>query len=173
MEDISANALFYRHLEFSFHAAQADSHFQRCRTPGCNSGQQCFPEDTIMHCQACRHSTCIVCDIEMHHGVSCAEKAVERQASQLLRERASTKYLEKRAKKCPGCSAPTQKTGGCDHVTCKSTVSSLYNVNVLILVAGRICGHEYCWRCLADYGLINREGNEHHASHCPYHSDNL
>lgn len=156
--DIQAFAdpqIFARYFEFTFQAAQADSHFQRCRTPGCKSGQQCFPEDTIMHCQECHRSTCINCDTEMHHGISCGEKAAERQDTQQSRELATTRYLEKRAKKCPGCNAPTQKTGGCDHVTCKW------------------CGHEYCWFCLADYGPINEEGNEHHAPDCDYHSDNL
>lgn len=156
--DIQAFAdpqIFARYFEFTFQAAQADSNFQRCRTPGCNSGQQCFPEDTIMHCRECRHSTCITCDTEMHHGVSCAEKSAERQTTQQSGELATTKYLEKRAKKCPGCSAPTVKTGGCDHIRCKS------------------CRHEYCWLCLADYGPINEEGNEHHAPDCEHHSDNL
>ena len=105
--------------------------------------------------------------------MSCGEKAAERQITQQRRELATTKYLEKRAKKCPGCSAPTQKTGGCDHVTCESTVLSVGNVAMLIFVIGKRCGHEYCWLCLADYGPINEEGNEHHAPNCEYHSDNL
>lgn len=126
-----------------------------------------------MRCQECHHSTCVSCDTEMHHGISCREKAAERQAIQQSRELASTKYLEKRAKQCPGCGAPTQKTGGCDHVTCDSTVLSLHNVAMLIFVAGRVCGHEYCWYCLADYAPIIEEGYEHHAPDCAYHSENL
>ena len=163
-----------RYFEFTLQAAQADSHFQRCRTPGCKSGQQCFPEDSIMYCQECNKSTCISCDIEMHHGISCSEKAAERQNAQhSLGELATTKYLEKRAKKCPSCSAPTQKTGGCDHIECQSTLHSLVNGTMLIPVAGKWCGHEYCWVCLADYGPISEEGNEHHDPDCDYYSGNL
>lgn len=156
--DIQAYAdpqTFTRYFEFTFQAAQADGIFQRCRTPGCHSGQQCFPEDSIMHCQQCLKSTCINCDIEMHHGISCEEKAAEREAVQQHQDPHTAKYLGKRAKKCPGCAAPTQKTGGCDHITCEA------------------CDYEYCWLCLADYGPIREEGNEHHAPGCKYHSENL
>ncbi|KAF6233372.1 hypothetical protein HO173_008304 [Letharia columbiana] len=146
--------IFSRYFEFTFQAAQVDSHFQRCRTPGCKSGQQCFPEDTIMNCQECHRKTCITCDTEMHPGISCGNKEKERQAAQQTHEEATTGYLKTQAKMCPGCQAPSQKTGGCDHMTCK------------------ICGYEYCWRCLADHGPINEEGNHHHAPYCRHHSNN-
>ena len=47
------------------------------------------------------------------------------------------------------------------------------DVAMLMLVAGEVCGYEYCWLCLADYGPIREEGNEHHAPGCKYHSENL
>ncbi len=126
-----------------------------------------------MNCQECHHKTCIICDTEMHPGVSCRDKAAEREAAQQSRELDTTKYLEKRAKRYPGCSAPTEKTGGCDHITCESTILPLLNGAFLMIVIGKSCDHEYCWLCLADYGPINEEGNEHHAPDCEYHSDNL
>ena len=42
-----------------------------------------------------------------------------------------------------------------------------------MLVAGEVCDYEYCWLCLADYGPIREEGNEHHTPDCKYHSENL
>ena len=162
-----------RYFEFTFQAAQVGNHFQRCRAPGCKFGQQCFPEDTIMYCQECHHNTCVTCDTEMHPGISCHDKAVEREAAQQSQELATTKYLRERAKRCPGCSALTEKTDGCDHVTCESTVLSPRNGAMLIFGKGKRCGHEYCWLCLTDYGPIQENGNEHHALDCEYHSDNL
>ena len=126
-----------------------------------------------MSCQECHRKTCITCDTEMHFGVSCQDKAGEREAAQQARELDTANYLKKRAKKCPGCSAPTEKTGGCDHVICESIVLSLLDGAFLMIVIGKWCAHEYCWLCLADYGPINEGGNEHHAPDCEYHSDNL
>lgn len=78
-----------------------------------------------MNCQECHHKTCITCDTEMHPGISCREKSAEREAAQQTHELATTGYLKTQAKTCPGCEAPSQKTGGCDHMTCKrSTLSS-------------------------------------------------
>lgn len=162
-----------RYFKFTFQAAQAGSHFQRCCTPGCNSGQQCFPEDTIMNCQECHHKTCITCDTQMHFGISCREKLEEREAAQKLQELATAGYIKTQAKVCPGCQAPSQKTGGCDHMTCKAFTLRSTWWHVLTSAVGERCGHEYCWRCLADYGPISEEGNHHHAQTCRHHSDNL
>ena len=72
-----------------------------------------------MNCQECHHQTCIPCDTEMHPGISCRERSAEREAAQRVHELATTGYLQTRAKTCPGCKAPSQKTGGCDHMICK------------------------------------------------------
>lgn len=161
-----------RYFDFTFQAAQIGSHFQRCRTPGCQSGQQCFPEDTIMNCQACRHQTCITCDIEMHRGDSCRERAEEHEAAQRTQELATTRYIKTQAKACPGCNAPSQKIGGCDHMTCKALILKSTLWQVLTFVLGNRCGHEYCWRCLADYGSIDEEGNHRHAPTCRHYRNN-
>ena len=73
-----------------------------------------------MNCQECHHKTCITCDTEMHIGISCREKAEEYEATQKVQELATAGYLETQAKACPGCKAPSQKTGGCDHMNCKT-----------------------------------------------------
>ncbi|KAF2831837.1 hypothetical protein CC86DRAFT_462261 [Ophiobolus disseminans] len=41
------------------------------------------------------------------------------------------KQLEFPVKECPGCKTPTQKTAGCDHMTCSV----------------RFCGTNWCWAC--------------------------
>ncbi|KAK3064260.1 hypothetical protein LTS18_008779 [Coniosporium uncinatum] len=38
---------------------------------------------------------------------------------------------------------------------------------------GSQCHHEFCWRCLASYARIRREGNKAHLPKCPYAPDNL
>jgi hypothetical protein len=32
------------------------------------------------------------------------------------------------------------------------------------------CGHEFCWRCLADYDRILRDGNHRHLPSCTYYA---
>lgn len=41
------------------------------------------------------------------------------------------KPRELKMKKCPGCGTPTQKTGGCNHISCPV----------------RDCGEHWCWEC--------------------------
>lgn len=43
---------------------------------------------------------------------------------------ATAQTLLSTTKRCPSCHAPTEKTGGCDTMTC-------------------LCGKEWCWRCSA------------------------
>lgn len=73
-----------------------------------------------MNCQECHQKTCITCDTEMHPGIPCREKSTEREAAQRVHELATTGYLKTQAKACPSCNAPSQKIGGCDHMTRKS-----------------------------------------------------
>ncbi|KAJ9603704.1 hypothetical protein H2200_011890 [Cladophialophora chaetospira] len=40
------------------------------------------------------------------------------QAQRVEHENASTQYKQTQTKSCPGCSAPIEKNGGCDHITC-------------------------------------------------------
>jgi len=53
-------------------------------------------------------------------------------ASPTLEEAASTGELPSEVKKCPSCSWPIEKNGGCDHMTCR-------------------CGHEFFWTTLLPY----------------------
>lgn len=119
-----------------------------------------------MNCQECHQKTCITCDIKMHTGISCREKAEEHEAAQKLQELATAGYFEMKAKACPGCKAPVQKEGGCDYMNCKAFTPTSTLWHVLTSVVGKRCGHQYCWGCLADYGPIRKEGNHHHASTC-------
>jgi E3 ubiquitin-protein ligase RNF14 len=31
------------------------------------------------------------------------------------------------------------------------------------------CGHKYCWRCMAEFGPIRREGNHRHKETCTHY----
>ena len=42
-------------------------------------------------------------------------------------------WKDTNTKNCPKCSAPTQKNGGCSHITC------------------RMCRYEWCWICMGKY----------------------
>lgn len=48
-----------------------------------------------------------------------------------------------------------------------------YLTNVLTLIQGSRCRHQYCWDCLASWDDIRRHGNDAHVSTCPWHSQNL
>ena len=95
-------------------------HFQRCRQPGCQFGQQCFPkEDNYIICAQCRGRTCITCDTIWHPSQTCAEVAARR-ADQGREETAAMQYLSTNVKLCPRCKVRGEKISGCDHMSCKT-----------------------------------------------------
>ena len=107
-----------RYDNLSLEACLSGAQFQRCRVPGCNSGQQCFPDnDSYMICHDCGGRTCIECDIQWHPDVTCAD-VQGRRAERSGEENAAERYLATSSKLCPKCQIRGQKIVGCDHITC-------------------------------------------------------
>jgi hypothetical protein len=70
-----------------------------------------------------------------------------------------------------------QKTKGCDHMTCKYSVTSISLRQLLTWTGGRNgCGFQFCYVCRAPYtgehGIF-RIGNSAHSLTCRYHSTRL
>lgn len=62
-------------------------------------------------------------------------------------------------KQCPSCHIYLEKSGGCDHFTCRAGQGG--------------CGHEFCWLCDAPYNGprgIRAVGNSAHSRRCPHHA---
>lgn len=117
-----------RYDNLSLEACLSGAHFQRCRLPGCSSGQQCFPEeDSYMICRECGGRTCIACDTEWHPNVSCTDMAARRAEERNGEETAAQQYLSANSKMCPHCHIRGQKVRGCDHMSCKESLTSFYS----------------------------------------------
>ena len=89
-----------------------------------------------------------------HEGRTCAQYDADAAASD---EVALVQALEG-VRRCPACGTGVEKSGGCDHMTCRPAAGG--------------CGHEFCWLCLAPYGGsagIRAVGNRAHAATCQYH----
>eukprot|EP00741_Cyanophora_paradoxa_P021370 tig00021350_g20629.t1 len=110
-----------------------------CSQPGCyymmavGAGEQ---RPSRVRCSLCRRDSCARCSVPWHDGMNCEQWA----ARQRERERdngaagrlATAAALARVTKPCPRCNNAIEKSGGCDHMTCR-------------------CGHEFIWTCLCDY----------------------
>lgn len=167
--------------------------FMACRAPGCTSGQIHWGGEAqpIMTCCDCEHKTCVIHEVEWHAGMTCTEWDENARVAQMRRAElaANQEYLNASTKPCPNpaCARPTEKNGGCHHMTCEyppihlklSYVSLRYTSLVLKLKltespwVGTHCRHQYCWDCHAPWAPIIHHGNIMHADTCPYHSNNI
>ncbi|TWU78358.1 translation termination inhibitor protein itt1 [Metarhizium rileyi] len=73
--------------------------------------------DLLSVCEDCGFAFCSRC-LQTWHGefVRCAPKRNKEELTE--EEKASLKYLELHTSPCPTCSAPAQKTHGCNHMIC-------------------------------------------------------
>ena len=82
-------------------------------------------ELSFVTCGNCQHQVCLNCHSEWHSDVSCEQfqadltREAEKRAEEIEeQEEASDQYLQNRTPNCPGCKAPIEKFGGCDHMRC-------------------------------------------------------
>jgi len=133
--------------------------FRWCKSSCCGSGQEHASGDTapIMRCHACQKRSCFTHDVPWHEGRTC--KDYDDLLAQDCSEIANEEYKRRMTKPCPQCKTSIEKSSGCDHMTCSKSSGG--------------CGHEFCWRCLADYEPIMRKGNHRHMRTCTYWSNYL
>jgi hypothetical protein len=96
--------------------------YRECLSPTCNSGQlhdggEDYP---IVTCHSCQAKSCYTHRIPYHFDETCE------QFDEKIRESTERENLERSialvvqlCKTCPGCKFDIQKSGGCDHVSCK------------------------------------------------------
>ncbi|XP_076815614.1 uncharacterized protein LOC143461678 isoform X1 [Clavelina lepadiformis] len=82
----------------------------------------------------CGHGWCACCFECPHWPASCKAAALYRkEAAKYAKLWASTKFItEISGKRCPMCTEPIEKFGGCQMMSC-------------------VCGHHFCWICLQPY----------------------
>jgi IBR domain/IBR domain, a half RING-finger domain len=138
----------FQNFSASSYVAKA-SNLQWCPAPGgCPKngvialshkyGASALGKSAIMVGCECGFIFCFGCGREGHWPAECAhidwfEKQFGRQldADGSANDMQSVSWLEKYTQDCPKCRAPTEKSGGCNHMTCQT------------------CRYEYCWMCLS------------------------
>ncbi|KAF4599801.1 hypothetical protein EYR40_006903 [Pleurotus pulmonarius] len=112
-------ASFARLLEvaFTFHVTTNPRTLKYCRTPDCvqiyRATEDRARTDCAVQCPSCFSVICSACHEDGHEGVTCAD-------AKLLRDHDDmSEAWIRQAKKCPNCQAPIEKSGGCNHMSCR------------------------------------------------------
>lgn len=111
-----------------------------CTTPDCGNVLVITPDSPMVVCHTCCGSWCNRCNVPWHGDMKCTEyqrymvlrRKIER-GEILPTDNKSQDWMRAHTKTCPKCKSMIEKNGGCNHMTCG------------------ICGHEFCWLCLANY----------------------
>ncbi|KAG7675031.1 hypothetical protein KSW81_002539 [Nannochloris sp. 'desiccata'] len=93
------------------------------------------------YCSYCTHSSCWSCGEGSHEPASCtqaSEWSAELANLRAMAPVSDQRWLAQHAKRCPGCNAFIQRTGGCNHMTCG-------------------CGKHWCWECGRDWSEHNAD----------------
>jgi pSer/pThr/pTyr-binding forkhead associated (FHA) protein len=114
-----------------------------CPTPNCDYAFFYLPGDkTDFLCPTCGKWYCLQCHVNYHSGVTCEkyqEWATENGKADQLFEKFVT---GSKFKQCPGCNRWTEKTVGCNHMTCVCKTQFCY-----------VCGQLYPKKCKGDCNL--------------------
>jgi hypothetical protein len=103
-----------------------DHSFTACPSPNCSIITWCLNgQDGSVTCPECQASFCFRCHHQPHTPASCSALA---EWNLLFGD--SRFWIKKHTKPCPGCSAPIEKTTGCNHMRCT------------------LCQFDFCWVCL-------------------------
>jgi len=142
------------HLKF-LEFIRTQPNFRWCARADCGSGGIVEEGEaaSFFRCDKCNVATCVTHRVQMHWDQTCTQyDAVVNSHPDLSNEN----WLNINTKSCPVCNHAIEKNDGCDHLTCQITAGG--------------CGHEFCWRCLADYKNIRAEGNQHHKPTCQWYA---
>jgi len=111
-----------------------------CPAPGCGMGLLPEGGGRELTCHACQQTICRECLREFHYG-DCEEYQTatltnlngltvsEERAQRASWEQRSHAVIEETTRACPGCRTKTEKSGGCQHMTCPR------------------CRMDWCWMC--------------------------
>ena len=81
-------------------------------------GKNGIVSGTVARCDSCSKQICIKC-FKWEHGKFACDATQDEMTAQIIKET---------TKKCPSCSLSTEKSDGCNHITCR-------------------CGTHWCWGC--------------------------
>ena len=122
----------FKHLlesAFAAYLEQNPTQFRYCKTPDCRQTYRRQPADrgASITCPSCFAKTCSSCS-EDHENLTCEEYRIYRDPGE--QERLNVELANTHGyKRCPRCAVWVEKTGGCNHMSCK-------------------CGAHICWICL-------------------------
>jgi hypothetical protein len=112
---------------FSSYIQSNPRKFKYCTTPDCTQIYQCDTDKQFHKCPSCFSEICSLCNEEAHEGLTCEERRV--QSNPVEQERLTEEWARSNSvKRCPSCGVLTEKTHGCNHMTCP-------------------CGTHFCWIC--------------------------
>ena len=154
---VASSAVFERYDRLLLGSALSKmKDFRYCTNTRCGAGHvhDGGSDNPIMTCRGCKQMSCFVDQVPWHQGISCEE--YQQKIAEDPHVLANISYLQRYTKSCPNCQRSIQKSGGCNHMTCRRASGG--------------CGHEFCWLCLSPYDIILREGNHRHATTCTYYA---
>jgi len=73
----------------------------------------------VIHCDSCNKWICVRCNVEEHLGYSCGQYDSWRKANDSVEQAFAEMLRNGLIKPCPNCSAPIQKTEGCNFMSCE------------------------------------------------------
>lgn len=82
-------------------------------------------------CPVCDKNWCHSCGVEWHQGATCQQYQEWRVSNAQGDSKLDELLADRKWKKCPHCNVPTEKTGGCNHITCTN------------------CSNHWCYLCRA------------------------
>jgi ariadne-1 len=103
-----------------------DSQYRPCPGPDCKVVVHLPSGEGNVTCTKCSSPFCFQCGNAPHSPAHCREF---REWNRLFGD--SKLWIFVNTKPCPGCNAPMEKNGGCNHMTCSQ------------------CSFEFCWLCLS------------------------
>ncbi|XP_067934318.1 potential E3 ubiquitin-protein ligase ariadne-2-like isoform X2 [Watersipora subatra] len=116
----------YLRLSFESHVNHPQLRF--CPGPGCKliiyAKERKAGKAT---CPNCDISFCFSCGIDYHAPTSCA--FIHKWLTKCRDDSETANYISANTKDCPNCHVCIEKSGGCNHMRCRS------------------CGHDFCWVC--------------------------
>ncbi|KAL4268947.1 Linear Ubiquitination-Associated E3 Ligase [Pleurotus pulmonarius] len=120
-------------VAFTSYVTKHPRSLKYCKTPDCTQiyrASKARPgTNCAIKCPSCFSSICSSCHEDDHEGMSCRDVRVAKN-----NERLSEAWVQ-RLKRCPRCQVPIEKSGGCNHISCR-------------------CGAHVCWKCM---GVFNAD----------------